>query len=201
MSRLADFMQKVAGETYAEPLSEGHSFITAQILPIVCEGLPVDADILDVGCGQGVALRHFRDMGHSPIGIALNPEDVRVCREQGFTVLEMDQNDLRFTDGGFDLVWARHVLEHSIAPYFTLHEFARVLRPGGVLYVEVPAPDTACQHTENRNHYSVLGLEMWKSLIVRSGFDIEAVRNIKLQTGAGPDLYWSFIAKKSEKSS
>lgn len=197
MNRLQEFMKRIAAETYPEPLSEGHSFITAQILPLVCADLPKWAKVLDVGCGQGVALSHFRQLECDAVGIALNPEDVQACRELGFDVLEMDQNSMTFADDSFDLVWARHVLEHSIAPYFTLSEFARVLRPGGKLYVEVPAPDTACHHTENKNHYSVMGWRMWASLIDRSGFEITEAREIKLSTQAGPDVYHSFICKKT----
>jgi ubiquinone/menaquinone biosynthesis C-methylase UbiE len=71
-------------------------------------------------------------------------------------VRETDFADLDFDDESFDLVWARHALEHSVVPAFLLSEFHRLTKPGGVLYVEVPAPDTACVHETNPNHHSVL---------------------------------------------
>jgi SAM-dependent methyltransferase len=97
----------------------------------------------------------------------------------------------------FDCVWARHVLEHSVIPFFVLHEFARVLKPGGILYAEVPSPGTDCRHEANPNHYSVLTCGMWLQLIQRAGFEILEVREIKLNTAAGPDIYHSIIARKS----
>jgi SAM-dependent methyltransferase len=195
--RLRDFMRQIASETYPEPISEGHTFITEEMAPKVAAFIERGAQVLDVGCGQGPALEWFKKAGYYARGITLNREDALACLNKGFHAFLMDQNEMpeSFTRE-FDLVWARHVLEHSVAPFFTLHEFNRVLKPGGVLYVEVPAPDTACQHHTNRNHYSVLGIKMWRSLIERAGFTIETAVAINLVTGAGPDIYFSLICRK-----
>ncbi|MEO8114390.1 MAG: methyltransferase domain-containing protein, partial [Phenylobacterium sp.] len=123
-------------------------------------------------------------------------DDVEVCRAKGLDAREMDFSFLDFDDGRFDLVWCRHVLEHSVFPYFTLSEMHRVLKPGGLLYLEAPAPDTACRHQTNPNHYSVLGKSMWLELVRRAGFIDIGVTDVTLTTQAGPDLYWSFIARR-----
>ncbi len=108
----------------------------------------------------------------------------------------MDQSYLDFDDASFDLVWCRHALEHSVAPYFTLAGFHRVLAPGGALYVEVPAPDTACKHETNPNHYSVLGRSAWISLMQRSGFEVIDTVAIDFAVPAGPDTYWGFMLRR-----
>jgi SAM-dependent methyltransferase len=193
--RLAEFMARIASETYPEPCTDMHSYITKLVLDGLIPQLPPEAHVLDVGCGQGPALRIFRERGINAVGIALNEEDVQACTANGHNVIRMDQNDLDFPDDGFDLVWARHVLEHSIAPFWTLSEFHRVLKPGGILYVEVPAPETACCHETNKNHYSVLGVRAWLCLLQRF-FEVEDPKGVKFQTMAGPDEYYSFIARK-----
>jgi SAM-dependent methyltransferase len=196
MTRLEQFIRARAAETYAEPLSAGHTNITEQMMPLVMKHVHF-GPVLDVGCGQGPALKVFKELDRDAIGIALSPEDVNACAEAGYNVEFMDQNDMPDGwTGKFALVWARHVLEHSVIPFFTLTEFARVLAPGGVLYAEMPAPDTSCNHSENRNHYSVLGLNAWLSLIRRSGFEPIEARDINFVTGAGPDTYFSIIAIK-----
>jgi ubiquinone/menaquinone biosynthesis C-methylase UbiE len=158
--------------------------------------LSKDKRILDVGCGQGVALEYFKSKGFSPIGITLNNEDLSVCKQKGYEVYEMDQSFLDFNDEEFDFIWCRHCLEHSIFPYLTLIEFFRVLKRKGYLYIEVPAPDTSCKHQTNQNHYSVLNKSMWEELIRRTGFDILVVNNIEFEVVAGTDIYWAFIQIK-----
>jgi SAM-dependent methyltransferase len=152
--------------------------------------------IIDIGCGQGAALEVFSSKGFHPIGITLNDEDVLICKQKGFEIYEMDQSFLDFPKEGFDFIWCRHCLEHSIFPYFTLCEFFRLLKSRGYLYVEVPAPDTSCHHEKNQNHYSVLGKSMWIELIKRSGFTILDVIDLSFEVPAGPDIYWAFIQQK-----
>jgi hypothetical protein len=82
-----------------------------------------------------------------------------------------------------------------VAPLFTLSEYRRVTKPGGRIYVEVPAPDTAAHHERNPNHYSVLALSSWISLFERSGLVMEKNVAIDIPLTIGPDRYWSFLLK------
>jgi len=196
--RLEAFLQGLQSDIYPEPPTPLHNSITRQMFG--CLGakwsLPPGARVLDVGCGQGPALDLFEKHGYQPVGITLNGQEAAICRAKGFSVLEMDQSFLAFPDQEFDLVWCRHCLEHSIFPFFTLAGFSRVLKPGGWLYVEVPAPDTASRHQTNRNHYSVLGKSMWAELLMRSGFQLVDVTEIRLTVMCGADEYWAFLGKK-----
>jgi SAM-dependent methyltransferase len=195
--RLDAFLQKLRGDIYPEPPSLVHAEISRKMFESLCALYPQapGAKVLDVGCGQGVALEIFRDAGLDPLGITLGP-DAEVCRQKGLNVREMDFAFLDFPDESFDLVWCRHAIEHSVFPFFTLTELHRLLKPGGVLFLEVPAPDTSCRHQTNQNHYSVLGKSMWIDLIRRSGFPGTQVADINFQTGAGPDTYGAFTQQK-----
>jgi SAM-dependent methyltransferase len=199
VARFETFLETIAGETYPEPPSRGHEQISAQMFDLFWSksAPPANAKVLDVGCGQGVALKLFAAKGCDAIGVTLNETDVDVCQALGYRVLQMDQSFLDFPDSTFDVVWCRHCLEHSVFPYFTLKGFHRVLKPGGWLYVEVPAPDTSCAHQTNRNHYSVLGKSMLGSLIERSGFRIVDILDITFAVPAGPDTYWAFIQQRA----
>jgi ubiquinone/menaquinone biosynthesis C-methylase UbiE len=195
--RLDDFLAKLKGDIYPETPSALHTQITQDMWRRVAEmhPQPPGAKVLDVGCGQGVALEVFKAAGLDPVGITLGP-DAEACRAKGLNVVEMDLAFLEFEDASFDLVWCRHALEHSVFPFFTLAEMHRVLKPGGLLYVEVPAPDTSCRHQTNPNHYSVLGKSMWIELIRRVGFKDVTSLDINFTSGMGPDTYWAFIQKK-----
>jgi SAM-dependent methyltransferase len=195
--KLEEFFDKIKDDTYPEPPMEPHISITDQMIDYLTEKyLSPNRNVLDIGCGQGQALERFSSNGQTPVGINLNPVDLAACRQKGYRVLEMDQSFLDFPDGEFDLVWCRHCLEHSIFPYFTLYGFHRVLKPGGYLYVEVPAPDTSCQHQTNKNHYSVMGKSMWLDLMNRAGFALSEQLDINFTVPAGPDAYWAFILQR-----
>lgn len=197
IAQLESFLERIASDTYPEQPSGLHDGITEEVMDRFwgyCK-LPAGSSVLDIGCGQGVALKRFASRGMKATGITLNRIDVDACLAQGYDVHHMDQSMLDFPDATFDLVWCRHCLEHSIYPYFTLSQFARVLKPNGWLYVEVPAPDTACTHQLNGNHYSVLGKSMLGSLITRAGFVVDDVLDINFSTMAGPDTYWGYLAR------
>lgn len=199
IARLVSFINRIEGETYPEAPMPQHTVITAQVLECILTqfGVSPEARILDIGCGQGPALDFLRDRGYlSIIGLSLNDEDVMICREKGHDVRKMDQSFLDFPDGSFDFIWARHVIEHSIFPYFTLSEFTRVLASGGSLYLEVPAPETTCHHETNPNHYSVLGHGSWVSLLGRCGLLIRHEGRYTFPIQNGSDEYWSFICSK-----
>src|SRR6266498_5678239 len=91
IQRLEQFLTRIAGETYPEPLSPMHSQITQQMWQQVKTLHPMSpgAKILDVGCGQGVALELFKNEGFSPVGITINPMDLDACRARGFDAREM----------------------------------------------------------------------------------------------------------------
>jgi SAM-dependent methyltransferase len=199
IDKISAFLGRIKNDIYSERPSTTHSEITEKMIEFFLNkyGLLPNSDILDVGCGQGLALGLFGHKGYHPIGITLDAEDYDVCRRKGFVVYEMDQSFLDFDDETFHLVWCRHCLEHSILPYFTISEFYRILKPNGYLYVEVPAPDTSCQHERNKNHYSILGKRMWIALLQRSGFRMLDAIDINHVVPAGPDLYYAFIQQKT----
>lgn len=197
-SHLNAFLEKIEADIYPQEPSFSHSDITSKGLDLLEKMFPLWAGmkVLDVGCGQGPALEFFRAKNTDYLGITLDEEDIAACRSQGFNVAKMDQSFLTMADQSQDLIWARHVVEHSVFPLFTLHGFNRVLRPGGMLYLEVPAPETSCHHERNPNHYSVFSKGSWRSLLERSGFKVLGDVDYSFEVPAGPDVYWGFYCLK-----
>jgi SAM-dependent methyltransferase len=196
-SRFDAFLESLVSDVYPEAPSEPHLSITRNTIDdLLREGvLAPGMRVLDIGCGQGLALEKFREAGLQATGITLGG-DYDICRDKGFDVHQMDQNFMAFDDGSFDFLWCRHVLEHSVAPFFTLSEYKRVTKPGGRLYVEVPAPDSSAHHETNPNHYSVLPNSAWVSLISRVGLVVERNISLEFKVPVGPDLYWALQLRK-----
>jgi hypothetical protein len=91
--------------------------------------------------------------------------------------------------------YACHVLKHSPFPLLTLFEFNRVLKKDAMMYVEVPQAESI--HTNNPNHYSVLGKMSWIRLFKKSYFRI--IRDIRIKfnlINGKPDEYWGWWLTK-----
>lgn len=200
VNRLVEFLESFGVTTEVEELSVLHTHITEKVFGEISQQCTPSEypNILDIGCGSGVALKIFYEKGYSPIGITINPKEVEICKAKGYDVRLMDQSFLEFEDNKFNIIWARHVLEHSIMPYFTLLELKRVLSDDGFIYVEVPAPDTVFNHQNNPFHFSTLTKSLWIALMNQAGFNIIRQFDIPIVNDEIPDgdIYWSFILKK-----
>lgn len=201
--RLSSFLDSIHSSISAEGESQSHQELTMNMVNLLKQKpyWPGDgAFILDVGCGQGYALEYFKQAGCEPVGLTLGKEDAEVCRNSGFNVVVEDMSFTSFPDATFDMVWARHSLEHSPWPLLTLYEFSRVCKPNGLLYAEMPAPGTECYHECNENHYSVLPPRNWRTLIERAGFRVLEQFILGLELSMGKDQYYVFIGRRVSDS-
>jgi 2-polyprenyl-3-methyl-5-hydroxy-6-metoxy-1,4-benzoquinol methylase len=195
--RLDAFIQeRIEKDIYPEIPMEPHPSITRDMINKLQELKPLEGmRILDVGCGQGLALEIFKNKQANPIGITFG-EDYKVCKSKGFEVYEMDQSFLDFEAKSFDVIWCRHAIEHSLFPLFTLDGFMHVLKDDGLLYIEVPAPNTSAHHENNPNHYSCFTSEVWVSLFNKAGFVLIEGLDIDFQAFCGLDVYHAYFLKK-----
>jgi SAM-dependent methyltransferase len=99
--------------------------------------------VLDLGCGMGGFLAGLAAL--SEAGARIVPSDVSLeslghCRERGFPSGVLSSGyALPFADAAFDLVCMFDAIEHIPDDQRVMREVARVLRPGGSVFVSVPA--------------------------------------------------------------
>lgn len=200
MSRSAE---DVALESvYLEERSDMHDHITnIQVEKLRSSGyLEGVKTIIDVGCGMGPAWEPFRKVVKDPFIMAITPNEVEQENAMacGCSYIGCDIRDawLDSWSGSIDLIWMRHVAEHFTDPLNSLLQAFDLIKPDGVMYVEVPAPDTCAHHEFNPNHFSVLGDAMWKSLFFKAGFNLVEHGTIEIPLEIGPDRYFWYILKK-----
>jgi SAM-dependent methyltransferase len=102
---------------------------------------PEPARLLDAGCGTGGNILHA-GLNDTQWGIDAAPEALAWCRRRALTrTARARVQALPFADGAFDGVISCDVLYHRAVEdkVAALREMARVLRPGGVLFINVPA--------------------------------------------------------------
>jgi len=174
INQLLLFISRLYKDVYTEAPSFSHTNITDGVIDGLFEKKLIKPGIrvLDAGCGMGPALEKFRSLGIEAEGITMSQDETEYLSERKFLVHRMDFSFPKFEPHSFDFVWARHILEHSPFPYFTLNQFNLILKNESLLYIEVPQANSPFKHESNYNHYSVLGREMLESLIERSGFEI-----------------------------
>ena len=106
---------------------------------------PTEAMILDAGCGTGgmlSALKAARPQW-TLHGIDLEPLAVEYCRGRALAnVARANVARMPFDDATFDVVLCLDVLYHAaVDQAAALAEIKRVLRPGGILVLNLPAFD------------------------------------------------------------
>jgi len=95
--------------------------------------------ILDVGCGTGTMLTHLARFGDAR-GVDMDLEAVGYCHDRGLLhVTQSGADSLPFEKDRFDLVTALDVVEHIDDDLAALREMRRVIKPGGLLLLTVPA--------------------------------------------------------------
>jgi 2-polyprenyl-3-methyl-5-hydroxy-6-metoxy-1,4-benzoquinol methylase len=94
---------------------------------------------LDVGCNIGCAVEAARWNGFTATGIELNPEAVKIAR-QNFPdnqFLQSTIDELTATQV-FDMVYCTEVIEHVPDTNKFIESLSRALVPGGILFLSTP---------------------------------------------------------------
>ena len=131
--------------------------------------------ILDLGCGEGNAVRALRAAGFDAWGCDISLRDSSVSREliaAGFIrKIAATPYKLPFDDGEFDLIFSDEVLEHVMNYREFIAENRRVQRHGGTSVHIFPGPWTPIEmHTFvplASVHRSYPWLLLWAGLGVR----------------------------------
>jgi SAM-dependent methyltransferase len=105
-------------------------------------GVPLGGRVLDDGCGGGGMPLSLAEETKTVVGIdpaeRFQDAGVRLARERGMRNLHFALADgmaLPFASGSFDLLLSHAVIEHVADAPLYLRECARVLAPGGHMYL------------------------------------------------------------------
>jgi SAM-dependent methyltransferase len=138
--------------------------------------------LLEVGCGLGHLLGMF-DGEFDTYGVDISEYAVRTTHENAprAQVLVAEVEGLAmFPAAYFDVLIAKHVVEHLPDPPGAFHEFARLLKPGGLFIFGTPNTESALRGLKgerwyalhDRTHISLKPPGDWASLTRASGLRV-----------------------------
>ena len=207
LDRIWAYRELCLSHVYSEPDTNMHMMVMDHMIPKFVNAYNLDSSkkILDIGCGQGYGMLKFVELGCTDVsGLTLSANDAEAARARGFAVVEEDMSFQSVEDEDYDVLFARHSLEHSPYPLLTLLEFNRILKPGGIAYIEMPSPQCTRALEEYDNHYAIMGAQQWRALMIRAGFDTLDIGELKFgisnnQTveAIGEEVYEWYVLKKS----
>lgn len=102
---------------------------------------PDGGPILEAGCGIGAVVAQLVSAGYSCVGVDSATRTVATVNEcvPDLDIRLGDLESLQFDDAAFAGCWSIGVIEHSPDSYERIAaEMARVVRPGGLLFISFP---------------------------------------------------------------
>ena len=120
-----------------------------------------DARMLDIGGGGGFHAKAFEDLGYGDASyIDLDPEACRFARANGVSnVVCGNAENPDKIDGEFDLVFARHLIEHLVDPVAFIESVSRYLSADGQLVLLFP-------NGESREYLSIVQYTLRRLLVI-----------------------------------
>lgn len=164
-------------------------------------GRPQDLNILDAGCGTGLLTKKLKKFGRV-VGVDISSDALRFSRKRGINVRKASVDKLPFKDSSFDLIVSMDVIYHnSVNDKKALREFFRVLKPGGILILRVPANKWLYsqhdKHVHTRHRYSKKELI---GKLKKAGFKVDKISYIN-STLFIPALLKVMVEKMQKTSS
>lgn len=158
--------------------------------------------VLEIGSHDGYMLSLIAAEGHECKGVEPSPF-ADVAREEYQLDVEKDFfNPARYEPESFDLVIMRHVVEHVDAPVDFVTDAASVLKPGGLLYIEVPNSQWSVEATYfpefHADHISYFSMASLLQLFERAG--VRDIRHAEVVSAYMRFPFLNVLARKTESA-
>ena len=137
-----------------------------------------NARVMDIGCGTGFNVAYLNKLGYKNItGFDFSADALGYCRARNLTNLICgNAYHLPLSLASFDVILTLDILEHMQDDEQTLREIFRVLKPGGMLVIFVPAYQFLWSFQDEISHhvrrYTANELS---TKVQHAGFDIQKI--------------------------
>ncbi|HCI04372.1 TPA: hypothetical protein DEW47_00090 [Patescibacteria group bacterium] len=133
------FKPKIEEKTNPQELFDAYSPFQQNRVNLIKKHLKKNMRLLEIGCSAGMFLYQIKKYVKEIAGIDYDLESAKFasekCKCHVFTE-EIEQTDLEKKI--FDVICVFQTLEHTKNPYNFLSTITQYLKPGGIIYLEVP---------------------------------------------------------------
>ena len=176
---LTSFHEDTAGsDHFIDVASRDHAL--SQVKKYISGKSPV---LLEIGCSSGFMLKQLAQNNVS--GTTIGADIVKEPLEQlaknlpGIPLLRFDLLKCPLPDNSIDALVALNVLEHIENDLLAVKQLFRILRPGAVAIIEVPAgPELYDNYDRMLKHFRRYEIRGLKSLFVQAGFKVEEASHL-----------------------
>jgi SAM-dependent methyltransferase len=102
------------------------------------EVLGIKGKMLEVGCGRGELLLGALNRGWSVYGIEMTEHFAEVARSKGIDIELSSVEQSKSLHQTYDVILLAAILEHLYDPIAILNKVRAALRPGGLVFIDVP---------------------------------------------------------------
>lgn len=170
-------MNKFFDKKYFQKFAQGKGYSSQENTPKFAKRLAelrmlgkTKGNLLDIGCAFGFFLDKAKKWGFQTYGIDISSYVIKKSQKNHqVKILDVSKKKLPFKKNFFEVVILDHVLEHLSNPTFTLKEIKRVLRPGGIVFIEVPLRKRWATEKSHLSYFDRLSLEF---ILKNMGFKI-----------------------------
>lgn len=132
--------------------------------------VPAGSRVLDVGAGPGRYREIFRHCEYRTQDFGQEPGTIGRYTKLDY---ESDITAIPVPDGSFDIILCTEVLEHVPEPIVAIKEMARILRPGGRLFMT--APLGSWLHQEPYHYYGGYTAHWYRKFFPEAGLRVDLI--------------------------
>ncbi|HQZ68235.1 MAG TPA: class I SAM-dependent methyltransferase, partial [Planctomycetaceae bacterium] len=108
-------------------------------LDIIEAIVPARGRLLDFACAAGYFFEEAQKRGWDAHGCDIGQWTAKAAQSRGLRQLHVGSlGEIGFEPESFDVIYAAQVFEHLLLPNRDLAELLSLLKPGGMLYIDVP---------------------------------------------------------------
>lgn len=164
-------------------------------LEVLQKNVSKDAKILDAGCAFGNLLSLLDENNYTTYGVDISQYAINKAKKitKAQLVLGDLNKKLPYKDNFFDAVFSLDVIEHLDSPYKFLLEMHRILKKGGILFIQTPninsifevfAKEKWFAYTDE-THLYLFNRKSMCFILKKSGFSV-----LQNQTISAPFPFW-----------